>query len=63
MGCFLDDFRAFGMNTHQWTAAAQDEGEWRRTRGNGAGRRNKGRNVSWRNGSLQRKSGLDDGMQ
>ena len=27
-----------------------------RTRGNGAGRRNKGRNVSWRNGSLQRNS-------
>ena len=27
-----------------------------RTRRNGARRRNKGRNVSWRNGSLQRKS-------
>ena len=27
------------------------------TRGNGAGRRNKGRNVSWRNGPLQRKQG------
>ena len=26
-----------------------------RTRGNSAGRRNKGRNVSWRNGPLQRK--------
>ena len=34
-----------------------------RTRGNGAGRRNKGRNVSWRDGSLQRKPGLDYGMQ
>ena len=34
-----------------------------RTRGNGARRRNKGRNVSWRNGSLQRKPGLDYGMQ
>ena len=33
------------------------------TRGNGAGRRNKGRNVSWRNGSLQSKPGLDYGMQ
>ena len=34
-----------------------------RTMGNGAGRRNKGRNISWRNGSLQRKPGLDYGMQ
>ena len=25
MGCFLDDLRAFGINTDQWTAAAQDE--------------------------------------
>ena len=31
MGCFLDDFRAFGINDDQWTTAAQDEGEWRRT--------------------------------
>ena len=31
MGCFLDDFRAFGINADQWTTAAQDEGEWRRT--------------------------------
>ena len=30
-------------------------------RGNGAGRRNKGRNVSRGNGSLQRKPGLDYG--
>ena len=30
-GCFLDDFRAFGINADQWTTAAQDEGEWRRT--------------------------------
>ena len=29
-----------------------------RTRGNGAERRNKGRNISWRNRSLQRKPGL-----
>ena len=34
-----------------------------RTRENGAERRNKGRNISWRNGSLQRKPGLDYGMQ
>ena len=31
MGCFLDDLRAFGINADQWTTAAQDEGEWRRT--------------------------------
>ena len=31
-GCFLDDLRAFGIRADQWTtAAAQDEGEWRRT--------------------------------
>ena len=40
MGCFLDDLRAFGINTDQWTTAAQDEG-------NGAERQNKGRNISW----------------
>ena len=31
MGCILDDLRAFGINVDQWTTAAQDEGEWRRT--------------------------------
>ena len=31
MGCLLDDLRYFGINTDQWTTAAQDEGEWRRT--------------------------------
>ena len=31
MGCFLDDPRAFGINADQWTTAAQDVGEWRRT--------------------------------
>ena len=30
-GVFLDDLRAFGINADQWTTAAQDEGEWRRT--------------------------------
>ena len=30
MGYFLD-LRAFGINADQWTTAAQDEGEWRRT--------------------------------
>ena len=28
MWCLLDDLRAFGINADQWTAAAQDEGEW-----------------------------------
>ena len=36
MGCFLDDLRAFGTNADQWTTAAQDEGEWRRTAEQGA---------------------------
>ena len=31
MGCFLDNLRAFSINAGQWTTAAQDEGEWRRT--------------------------------
>ena len=31
MGYFLDDLRAFGISADQWTTAAQDEGEWRRT--------------------------------
>ena len=36
MGCSLDGFRAFGINADQWTTAAQDEGEWRRTAEQGA---------------------------
>ena len=56
MGCCLKDIRAFGINADQWTTAAQDEGEWRR-------RQNKGRNTSWRNVSLQKKTRLDYGMQ
>ena len=35
-GVFLDDLRAFGINADQWTTAAQDEGEWRRTVEQGA---------------------------
>ena len=38
MGCFLDDLRAFGINANQWTTAAQDEGEWRKTAEQGAER-------------------------
>ena len=36
MGCFLDDVRAFGINAGQWTTAAQDEGELRKTAEQGA---------------------------
>ena len=36
MGYFLDDLRAFGINADQWTTAAQDEGESRRTTEQGA---------------------------
>ena len=31
MGCFLNDLRSFGVNTDQWTTAAQDEGACCRT--------------------------------
>ena len=41
MGYFLEALRAFGINAEQWTTAAQDEGEWRKTPGN------KGRDISW----------------
>ena len=36
MGCFLDDLNAFGINANQWTTAAQNEGKWRKTVGQGA---------------------------
>ena len=53
MGCFLNNLRAFGIEAYQWTTAAQNEGEWRRTEEQGAERF----------GSLQRKSGLDYGIR
>ena len=56
MGCFLDDLRVFGINADQTTLQP-------RTRGNGAERQNKGRNILWQNGSLQKKPRLDYGMQ
>ena len=56
MGCFLDDLRAFDINADQWTTAPQDKGGWCRMA-------EQGRNISSRNGSLQRKPGLDHGMQ
>ena len=52
---FLDNLRAFGINADQWTTAAQDEEEWRRTVEQGA-------KHFIVNGSLQRKPGLDYGM-
>ena len=42
MGCFLHDLRAFGINADQWTRRLQPI-----TRGDGAQRRNKGRNILW----------------
>ena len=36
MGCFLNDLRAFGINADQWTTAAQNEGQSRRTAEQGA---------------------------
>ena len=38
MRCPLDDLRAFGINADQWTTAAQDQGEWGKTAGQGANR-------------------------
>ena len=38
MWCFLDDLRAFGINADQWTTAAQDDEEWRKTVEQGAER-------------------------
>ena len=53
MWCRLDDLKAFG---NQWRLQLG-------TKGDDAGRRNKRRNISWRNGLLQCKPGLDYGMQ
>ena len=38
MSYFLDYPRAFGINADQWTTAAQDEGDWRKTAEQGAER-------------------------
>ena len=35
-GCLLDDLRAFGIKTDQWTIAAQDADEWCKTVNKGA---------------------------
>ena len=36
MGCFLEDFRAFGINADQWTTTVQDKEKWRWTVEQGA---------------------------
>ena len=36
MECLLDDLRAFGINTDQWTITVQDEREWRKMAKQGA---------------------------
>ena len=56
IGCLLDDLRAFGINADQRTTGAKGEGEWRKAEEQEG-------SVSWRNGSLQRKPGLDHGIQ
>ena len=55
MGCFLNDLKSELSASTQTSRQLQP-----RTRGNGAERRNKGRNISWRNGSLhvEAKAGL-----
>ena len=58
IGCFLDNFRAFGLNAHQWTTAAQDEVEWRRTEEPRGGTFHSGMDRC-----VQRNPGLDYGMQ
>ena len=50
MGCLLDDLKAFDITLTSGRLQL-------RTRGNNARRRNKERNVSWRNRSLQRSQG------
>ena len=55
MGYFLDDLRAFGINVDQWTTAAQDEGEWRKTAEQGVER-------AWVK-VIATEQGLDFGMQ
>ena len=48
IGCFLDDLRAFGINTDQWTTSRE----------NGARRRNKMRNVHGEMDRCRKSAGL-----
>ena len=36
MGCLLDDLRAFGIKTDQWTIVAQEADKWYKTANKGA---------------------------
>ena len=56
MGCLLDDLRAFGIKTDQWTIAAQDADEWNKTA-------NKARVFPRRIESRQMELGLHYDMQ
>ena len=55
-GCLQDDLREFSMNADQWTTAAQDKGEWRRTPEQGA-------DCFMAKLIAAEKSGLEYGMQ
>ena len=57
MGCFLDDLRAFGYQRRPVDDCSPGRGGMAQDGGT------RGRNVSWRNGSLERKSGLEYRMQ
>ena len=57
-GYLLDDLRAFGKNADQWTTVAQDEEGRNKTE-----EHCREWNVSGLTGSLQRKTGLDYGIQ
>ena len=55
--CLLDDLRAFGIKSKPVDVCSPGRGGMAQDRGT------RGRNVSWRNGSLQGKSVLGYGMQ
>ena len=66
-GCVEDHKKSeWGVSwtTSELSASTPTSGRLQpRTRESDAERRNKGRNISWRNVSLQRKPGLDYGMR
>ena len=58
------EWMGFSWTTSELSASTPTSGRLQpRTRENDAERQNKGRNISWQNGSLQRKPMLDCGMQ
>ena len=58
MGCLLDDLRVFSIDADQWTTAAPDEGEWRKTAEQGA----ENFMAKWA-ASEKARAGLRPGMQ